>query len=94
MRDLRERTADLDLCATKKLAKQLKLDQTPTDEHGHHIPFDCCQMMDDFEKFEFDIVDDFQCETLESILAFKRRANRPKDQVDIANIEAALNKQD
>jgi hypothetical protein len=51
-------------------------------------------MMDDFEKFEFDIVDGFQCETLESILAFKRRANRPKDQVDIANIEAALNKQD
>ena len=94
LRGLRERTADLDLCATKKLAKQLKLDQTPTDEHGYHIPFDCCQMMDDFEKFEFDIVDDFQCETLESILAFKRRSNRPKDQVDIANIEAALNKQD
>ena len=58
------------------------------------MPFDNCQMMDDAESFEFDVIDDYQCETLESILAFKKKANRPKDQKYIENIERYLNSPD
>ena len=47
-------------------------------------------MMDDFDKFKFDIVEGYQCETLESILAFKKRVNRPKDLKDIKAIERYL----
>ncbi|MBP5656861.1 class IV adenylate cyclase [Candidatus Saccharibacteria bacterium] len=90
MHGLRDTTADLDLCATKKLAKKIDLYNSPIDDKGFHTPFENCQMMDDFDKFEYDIVDGYKCETLESILAFKRRANRPKDQQDIKNIEKAL----
>ncbi len=94
MRGLRETSADLDLSASKKLARQIDLYNAPKDEKGFFTPFDNCQMMDDAENFEFDIVDGYQCETLESILAFKKKANRPKDQKDIENIERHINSPD
>ena len=94
MRDLRETSADLDLCATKKLAEKIDLYNAPTDDKGFYTPFDNCQMMDDYDNFEYDIIDGYKCETLKSILDFKLRVNRPKDQADIANIKAALNEQD
>lgn len=37
----------------------------------------------DFDNFKFDIIDGYQCESLEGILAFKKKANRLKDQQDI-----------
>ena len=37
-------------------------------------------MMDGFGNFDFDIIDGYQCESLEGILAFKKKANRPKGQ--------------
>ena len=92
MRGLRETTADLDLCVSKELARQIDLYNAPKDEKGFFTPFENCQMMDDFEDFEFDVVDGYQCETLESILEFKKKANRPKDQADIRKIELALKK--
>lgn len=90
MRGLRKTSADLDLCASKKLAKQIDLYYAPKDEKGFFVPFENCQMMDDFENFEFDIIDGYQCESLESILAFKKKALRPKDLKDIENIERYL----
>lgn len=90
MRGLRETTADFDLCASKKLAKEIGLYNKPKDEKGFFVPFDNCQMMDDFDNFDFDIIDGYQCESLEGILAFKKKANRPKDQQDIKNIENHL----
>lgn len=90
MRGLRETTADLDLCASKKLAEQIDLYNSPKDDKGFFAPFENCQMIDDFDSFEFDVIDGYQCESLEGILAFKRKANRPKDQKDIENIERYL----
>lgn len=93
MRGLRETTADLDLCASKKLAEQIDLYNSPKDDKGFFTPFENCQMIDDFDSFEFDVIDGYQCESLEGILAFKRKANRPKDQKDIENIERYLKSQ-
>ena len=39
---------------------------------------------------EYDLVDGYQCETLESVLEFKRRMGRPTDLKDIERIEAEL----
>lgn len=90
MRGLREVSADLDLCATKKLAEQIDLYNAPKDDKGFFTPFENCQMMDDFDKFEYDVVDGYNCESLESILAFKKSKMRPKDIKDIEVIEEYL----
>ena len=50
-------------------------------------------MTGDFDNFEFDAIDGCQCESLKNILAFKRKANRPKEQKDIENIERYLKSQ-
>lgn len=90
LRGLRETTADFDLCASEELAKELDLYHAPEDDKGYHVPFDNVQMSDNFDDYDYDIVDGFQCETLESILEFKRRKRRPKDIKDIAAIEKYL----
>ncbi len=90
MRGLRETSADLDLCATKKLAEQIDLYNAPKDDKGFFTPFENCQMMDDFDRFEYDVIDGYQCETLQSILAFKKAKARPKDLKDIEVIERYL----
>ena len=93
MRGLREHTSDLDLSASRKLAADLHLYQCPKDEAGLYMPFENVQMMDDMETFHFDVIDGYQCESLEDILRQKRQWNRPKDQKDIAVIEAFLHKE-
>lgn len=90
MRGLRKETADMDLSASGKLAISLNLYDCPQDKDGMYIPFPNVQMNDDMEKFHFDIIDGYQCESLEDILRQKREWNRPKDQADIIAIEAAL----
>ena len=86
LRGLRESTADLDITVSKQLSRELHLHQCPQDEHGLYMPFEDVQMMDDMERFRFDLVDGYQCETLEQILEQKRKWNRPKDQKDIERI--------
>ena len=88
LRGLREETADFDLCASKALAEKLDLKSFPQDESGCWNPFENVQMKDDMEGRAFDVIDGFQCETLGSILTFKKRLKRPKDIKDIAAIEA------
>ena len=92
LRGLREKSADLDLCVSKKLAEQIDLYHAPKDDKGFFTPYENCQMMDDFDRIEYDIVDGYQCESLKSILAFKKRVHREKDLKDIENIEAYLKK--
>lgn len=87
MRGLREKTADMDLSASKKLALKLDLYNCPKDKDGMYTPFENVQMRDDMASFHFDIIDGFQCESLEDILRQKREWNRPKDQADIRVIE-------
>lgn len=93
MRGLREKTADVDLSMSKKLAREINLYDTPQDEKGYYNPREEVQVLDDFEETEFDVVDGYQCESLESILELKRRLMRPKDLKDIEKIEEALSKQ-
>ncbi|MBQ7202169.1 hypothetical protein IJS18_02165 [Candidatus Saccharibacteria bacterium] len=90
MRGLRDKTADLDLCFSKKLAEEIDLYSAPVDDKGFYTPFENCQVMDEFERIEFDEVDGYQCESLKSILAFKEKARRPKDFKDIERIKEFL----
>ncbi len=90
LRGLRQETADLDLCVSKELAEELDLDHCRMDESGSYTPFECVQMKVNLGKYPFDIIDGYQCETLESILSLKRRLMRPKDLRDIEVIETVL----
>ncbi|MBQ2160569.1 MAG: hypothetical protein II444_01910 [Firmicutes bacterium] len=93
LRGLREETADFDLSASEALVRSLDLKNCPKDETGCYVPFDDVQMKADMEKRSFDVIDGYQCQTLEDILALKRRLMRPKDIKDIEAIEKYL-KQD
>ena len=90
MHGLREQTRDYDLSFSKKLAKEFGLYDCPIDEKGFYKPFPNCQSSDDFDSIPFDIVDGYQCQTLEAILDFKRKKGRPKDLKDIETIERYL----
>ena len=91
MRGLRDQTEDMDLSVSKKLAGDINLYECDTDEHGLYTPFENVQMKDDMERFSFDIIDGYQCESLEDILKQKKMWNRPKDQKDIKRIEEYMN---
>ena len=90
LRGLREETADFDLSASEALVKSLDLKNCPKDEVGCYVPFEDVQMKPDMERRNFDVVEGFQCQTLEDILALKRRLMRPKDIKDIEAIEIFL----
>ena len=90
MRGMRRQTADFDLCVTEKLAEKLDLKSCPVDDKGCFVPFEDVQMTAGLEDRDFDIIDGYKCETLESLLQFKRRLMRPKDLPDIEAIEAYL----
>jgi len=90
LRGLREETADFDLSVTDKLAAKLDLENCPKDDKGCFVPFEDVQMKNDMYRRTFDVIDGFQCESLESVLALKRRLLRPKDIRDIEVIEAYL----
>ena len=90
MRGLRDQTHDLDLSASQKLAEMLNLPECPKDDHGLYVPFDNVQMDTDMGRFSFDVIDGYQCESLEDILKQKREWNRPKDWQDIKVIEEYL----
>ena len=90
LRGLREETADFDLSASEALVQSLDLKNCPKDEVGCYVPFEDVQMKPDMERRNFDVVEGFQCQTLEDILALKRRLMRPKDIKDIEAIEIFL----
>ena len=90
MRGIRKTTADLDLSVSNKLAEEINLRHMPKDNKGFYTPYKNVQMMDNFADIDFDIVDGFQCESIDSILEFKRKMSRPKDIIDIIKIEDFL----
>ena len=90
LRGLRDTTADLDLCVTETLAHNISLYDKPKDNHGFYALSDNCQMIIAFNQIEFDTVDGYRCESLKSILAFKKKNLRPKDIKDVENIEKYL----
>lgn len=90
MRGLREKTADFDLSYSDKLFKTLDLKNVPKNEKGLYAPFKNAEVSADFDRFEFDVVDGFNCETLESILDFKSKLMREKDRPDIEKIQNYL----
>lgn len=90
MRGLRESTSDFDLCISEKLAETLDLEHCPLNEKGYYAPFEDMEVSVNLGERPFDIVDGFQCETLESVLAFKKSLMRPKDIKDIEIIENYL----
>ncbi len=91
MHGLRQETADVDLLVTEKLAEKLELAKLP--HYGNNIcsPFKGVEMIvGNLDKI--DKIDGYNCESLESVLEYKKRANRAKDQEDIGAIEAYLSK--
>jgi len=90
LRGLREETADFDLCVSPELAESLSLVNCPRNEKGSYVPFDDVEMRANMADIPFDVVEGFNCETLESVLALKRALRRPKDIRDIAVIEEYL----
>ena len=90
LRGLRQATADLDICVSEELAAKLDLKNCPKDEDGCYSPFEGVQMKADMAGRAFDVVEGYRCQTLEDILAAKRRWQRPKDLKDIEVIEAYL----
>ena len=92
LRGLRETTADVDIWMTKRLAREINLYSAPRDEGGYYQPRENVQATDDFGETEFDIVNGYQCESLGSILAFKKQKMRPKDLKDIEKIKEVLSR--
>ena len=50
-------------------------------------------IVNDKKEFHREFKDGYPVESLQSILEYKIKRNAPKDQLDIANIEAYLNSQ-
>jgi hypothetical protein len=90
MRGIRKQTADLDLCASKELAKKIKLYDSPVDDKGFYTPFEGVQMLDDMSEMDYDEVDGYLCESLSAVIAFKRKKRREKDLKDLELIEKYL----
>ena len=90
LRGLREETADYDLSVTDELAAKLDLENCPKDNKGCFVPYEDVQMKNDMSRRSFEVIDGFQCESLESVLALKRKLLRPKDIRDIEVIEKYL----
>ena len=90
LRGIRESTADMDICVSEELAAALDLKHCPKDKDGCFSPFPDVQMKADMAGRDFDIVDGYKCQTLNDILALKRKWRRPKDLKDIEVIEECL----
>jgi hypothetical protein len=90
MRGLKTQTHDFDLSVSKNLAEKIGLYNSPKNKDGVYIPFDMAEATDDMDKIEFDLVNGFQCQSLQSILRYKKNRGLSKDLRDIPIIEAVL----
>lgn len=83
MHGLREETADIDLAISDVLATELKIhNKTPT-EHGTYRIAEDVEAIIGMNKVSCELVDDYLCETLPSIYAFKKDRGLPKDIKDL-----------
>ena len=92
---LKETTADLDLCVSnelfKDLGKQYNLTERDKNECGFYRINDLIEIIPN-SKFNFVTmeIDGYWIEDLHKILEFKKKRNLPKDRMDITNIETYL----
>lgn len=87
---LRERTNDIDLAISQKLADELNIKDYPC-KNGYIYEFASdVEMMIDEGRSTYDEVCGYACEDLQSILAFKKKMMREKDLPDIEKIEEYL----
>ena len=92
---LREKANDLDLCISEKLFNNIKekynLVEEKKNECGFYKLNDLVEVVVENKKnFTRDFKDGYPVETLERILKFKKKVNRPKDQRDIIKLEEYL----
>jgi hypothetical protein len=90
---IREKTADLDMCITNELFEifKSKYDVRKKEDSIYNL-FYVNDLVEFFveDDFEYTMIDNYPCETLESILRFKEKNRRPKDLIDIENINKYL----
>ena len=86
---------DLDLCVSEELFNSLKEKYNIKEEDKNSCGFyklnDLVEVVVENKKnFTRDFKDGYPVETLERILKFKKKVNRPKDQRDIIKLEEYL----
>ena len=97
LRGIKEEANDLDLCISKELFNQIKNKFNLTDERKNECGFykinDNLEIVvDKKEDFKMEIGEKYNLEDLQTILDFKLKRNKPKDQKDIENIKKYLEK--
>ena len=90
LRGIRSTTRDLDVSIRADAANRGNISRFPLNHKGLYMITENCEAGCDFENWSFDIVNGYQCQTLESILECKRKWQRAKDVEDITLIEAYL----
>lgn len=93
--ELRDLAGDLDLCVSEELFNFLKEKYNIKEEDKNSCGFyklnDLVEVVVENKKnFTRDFKDGYPVETLERILKFKKKVNRPKDQRDIIKLEEYL----
>ena len=96
VRGIREICSDLDLCISEELYEKIKDKYELTDDkknecNFYHISNELEIVVDKKEKFNWEICEPYNLEDLNTILEYKVKRNKPKDQADIKNIKAYLN---
>ena len=97
LRGIREESNDLDLCISEELFNQIKdkfnLTEEKKNECGFYKINDNLEIVvDKKEDFKIEIGEKYNLEDLQTILDFKIKRNKPKDQKDIENIKKHLEK--
>lgn len=92
---LREEIEDIDLCISDELFKSIKdkynLTENQKNECGFYKVNEYLEIVvNSKEKLEYDIKDGIPVEKLTTILDFKLKRNKEKDQKDIINIQNYL----
>ncbi len=95
IRGIREQAGDLDLCISRELFEQIKDKYNLTDDKKnecgfYHISDSLEVVVDEKEKFNMEICEPYNLEDLNTILEFKIKRNKPKDQIDIERINKYL----
>ena len=95
IRGIREQAGDLDLCISRNLFEQIKdkynLTEDKKNECGfYHINDSLEVVVNEKENFNMEVCEPYNLEDLNTILEFKIKRNKPKDQVDIERIQKYL----
>ena len=97
LRGIRKEANDLDLCISEELFNEIKdkynLAEGNKNECGFYKINDNLEIVvNKKEDFKMEIGEKYNLEDLQTILDFKIKRNKPKDQKDIENIKKHLEK--